>query len=191
MAIGRSQPVSLKEHAPGGQIVLKPPSWADFEAWHQIRQQSRDFLTQWEPAWHVSHLTRPAYKNRLAAYTRMINNGTGYPFHIFRLTEGDLIGACHLSHVQRGAAQSAQIGYWLGEAYAKKGFARAAVRALVRHSFDTLGLHRLEAAVQPDNDNSIRLLKALGFQKEGTARAYLKINDAWRDHDIYSLLSSD
>ena len=93
--------------------------------------------------------------------------------------------------VRRHVAQSAQIGYWLGEEHSGKGFARAAVRATTKFCFENLGLHRVEAAVQPDNERSIRLLEAIGFQHEGRARGALKINGVWQDHEIYALLSSD
>jgi len=52
-------------------------------------------------------------------------------------------------------------------------------------------LHRIEAGVQADNAASIKVLNAMGYQREGTARGYLKINNKWQDHDIYAKLSSD
>jgi ribosomal-protein-alanine N-acetyltransferase len=121
----------------------------------------------------------------------MVAAGEGYPFHIFRASDNRLIGACNIMQVRRTVAQSAQLGYWVGERYARQGFARAAVRASVQFCFDELGLHRIEAAVRPENVPSISLLEAVGFTYEGVAREYLKIDGAWRDHAIYARLVSD
>jgi len=121
----------------------------------------------------------------------MAEKGTGYPFHVFGGADMRLVGACNITKIQPAPAQSCSLGYWIGEEHARQGFARAAVRAALKFCFDDLGLHRVEAAVQASNDRSVALLKASGFTHEGTARAYLKINGRWRDHDIYGRLSSD
>ena len=79
----------------------------------------------------------------------------------------------------------------MGQHYARQGFARASVATACKFCFETLGLHRVEAAVQADNTASIKLLAAVGFKPEGTARDFLKIDGKWRDHEIYAKLSSD
>lgn len=191
MVLGRKPVKTLLEQAPGGRVELRQPRWADFEDWAGLRRRSKDFLSPWEPDWSEAHLNRNSYKARLASYNRMIEQGTGYPFHIFAGTDLRLVGACNITQVQKAPAQSAKLGYWIGEEFARQGYARAAVRASLKFCYDDLGLHRVEAAVQGDNLPSKNLLWEMGFTFEGTARAFLKINGAWRDHDIYSRLSSD
>jgi len=191
MVLGRKTIKILKEQAPVGRIELRLPKWADFEQWAAIRRRNRSFLEPWEPEWSEAHLTRTSFKLRLASYHRMAEQGTGYPFHIFAGVDLRLVGACNITQVQKAPALSAQLGYWIGEEFARQGFARAAIRAALKFTFEDLGLHRIEAAVQASNEPSVSLLKALGFVHEGTARSYLKINGDWRDHDIYSRLSSD
>lgn len=181
----------LYEQARGGGINLRHPSWAEYDAWADLRRENQNHLKPWEPEWDPKHLTRPSYRARLTRFKKMVSNGNGYPFHIFNAGTGDFMGACNVMEIRRHVAQSAQIGYWLGERYARHGFARASVRAVSKFCFENLGLHRVEAAVQPDNARSIKLLEAVGFQKEGRARDYLKINGSWQDHDIYAYLSSD
>jgi len=65
-----------------------------------------------------------------------------------------------------------------------------AVRTLIAYAFDTLRLHRVEAACQPDNAASRRVLEKAGFTQEGMARAYLKINGAWRDHVLFGIINA-
>ncbi len=180
----------LTGNAAGGSVILRHPRWADFEDWVELRRENRTFLTPWEPLWNEKHLTRASYRARLSCFKKMTSNGEAFPFHIFRSEGNRLIGACSLTHIDR-IAQSVKLGYWIGEDYNRQGFARASVGAACRFSFEILGLHRVEAAVKPDNEASIRVLDALGFSHEGCARGYLKINGVWADHDIYAKLSSD
>jgi ribosomal-protein-alanine N-acetyltransferase len=96
-----------------------------------------------------------------------------------------------LGGIRRGVAQAATLGYWMGAPHAGKGRMTRAVAAVVRFGFDSLRLHRIEAACIPDNAPSIALLERNGFEREGFARAYLKINDAWRDHILLALLEGE
>ncbi len=191
MVLGRKTVKVLIEQAPGGRVELRLPRWADFEDWAELRRRNKDFLSPWEPEWSDAHLTRNSFKVRLASYNRMAEQGTGFPFHIFAGADLRLVGACNITQVQKAPALSAHLGYWIGEEYARQGFARAAVRAALKFCYDDMGLHRVVAAVQASNDPSINLLAALGFVHEGTARSYLKIAGRWQDHEIFSRLSSD
>ncbi len=185
------QQTVLFGHASGGTVHLRHPRWADFEDWVTLRRDNRDYLSPWEPKWNETHLNRNSYKAKLSRFKKMISGHTAYPFHIFRADDDRLIGACNITHVERNVAQSAKLGYWVGERYARQGFARASVSAATRFCFEQLGLHRIEAAVQADNLPSIKVLEASGFCREGMARGYLKINGVWQDHIIYALLSGD
>jgi len=174
-----------------GSVILRHPRWADFDNWAALRQENKDYLTPWEPEWDAKHLSRLSYRSRLARFKKMVSNGTAYPFHIFRASDDRLIGACNITHIERGVTQSAKLGYWVGEHYARQGFARASVMTACRFCFESLGLHRVEAAVKSDNAASIKVLDNVGFQREGTARGYLKVDGHWQDHVIYAKLSSD
>jgi ribosomal-protein-alanine N-acetyltransferase len=175
----------------GEKVVLRAPQLSDYAEWAELRFKSRRFLAPWEPVWPADELTRMGYRRRLKRYQREIREGLGYPFFIFAENEGLLVGGLTLSHVQRGVTQSASLGYWMGEPYIRRGFMTDAVRAAVGFSFDTLRLHRLEAACLPHNAASIRLLEKTGFAKEGYARSYLCIDGRWQDHLLYAIVSGD
>lgn len=179
----------LNAKAAGGAIRLVHPRWADFDAWATLRRENADYLKPWEPTVSDLGLNRVAYRGRLSRLKKLVQQDRAYPFHIFR--GENLVGACNITHIERSTSQSAKLGYWIGESFAGRGFARASVQAASDFCFTTLGLHRLEAAVQSDNAASIKVLKASGFTYEGQARGYLKINGVWRDHDIYARLSGD
>jgi hypothetical protein len=63
--------------------------------------------------------------------------------------------------------------------------------ALVDHAFEDRGLHRVAANIIPHNNRSIALVRALGFTREGVLRGLIEIDGAWRDHECWSVLSTE
>ena len=173
----------------GDRVRLRPHRSADFVEWSSLREASRDFLQPWEPTWPADDLTRSAYRRRLAAYANDMDRGVAYPFLIFRRDDGVLLGGITLSNIRRGVAQMGSIGYWMGEAHARRGYTMDAVRTVTEFCFDRLRLHRVEAACIPTNDASRGVLRKAGFVEEGRAQAYLRIDGRWRDHLLFGLVS--
>ena len=192
MAFFRS--VSFSEVVPavtGKGVFLRMPAASDFPEWAALREQSRDFLTPWEPIWPPDDLTRTAFRRRLRRYAEDQRADSAYAFLIFRSRDNVLIGGLTLANIRRGVAQAGSIGYWVGRPYAQQGYMTAAMRALLPFCFGNLRLHRLEAACIPTNTPSIGLLEKTGFQREGYARGYLCINGAWQDHLLFARLKTD
>jgi ribosomal-protein-alanine N-acetyltransferase len=173
----------------GAGVRLRPHKAGDFAEWASLRAASRAFLQPWEPTWPSDDLTRTAFRRRLTAYAHDIERGVAYPFLVFRQTDGAMVGGITLSNIRRGVAQMGSIGYWVGAPFARQGHTLAAVDAVTTFCFHKLGLHRVEAACIPSNDASRGVLRRAGFQQEGLARAYLRINGAWRDHLLFGLVS--
>jgi [ribosomal protein S5]-alanine N-acetyltransferase len=175
----------------GEELFLRYPEMADYRQWAKLREESKDFLTPWEPVWAPDELSRAAFRRRLRRYTREIRSDIAYPFLVFRSSDRALIGGCTISNVRRGVTQSAALGYWIGRAYARQGRMFAALRALIPFAFGPLGLHRIEAACIPENEASRNLLRKLGFREEGRALRYLQINGEWRDHLLFGFLGDE
>ncbi|MBY0612918.1 MAG: GNAT family N-acetyltransferase [Beijerinckiaceae bacterium] len=175
----------------GPTLLLRTPEMGDYEEWASLRAASRAFLAPWEPVWAVDELTRGSFRLRIKRLHKDIEEDEAYPFFIFRMSDNRLVGGLTLSNLRRGAAQMASLGYWMGEAYAGKGYMSAAVRLTTAFAFAKLDLRRIEAACLPQNTVSIRLLEATGFKREGYARQYLNIAGQWSDHLLYALLQSD
>lgn len=111
---------------------------------------------------------------------------------LLRLRETDeLVGVANLSEIVRGLFRSAYLGYYGSVLHSGQGLMREGVGLLLRHAFQTLKLHRIEANIQPGNTSSVRLVRALGFRKEGFSPKYLKIGGKWRDHERWALLVED
>ncbi len=173
------------------RVVLRTPQMSDYAAWAELRAASREFLTPWEPLWANDELSRASFRRRVRHYLRDLREDVGYALFVFSAASGALVGGLTLCNVRRGVTQSCTLGYWVGAKFARQGYMTAAVRAVIPFVFDSLELHRLEAACLPTNTASIKLLEKTGFQREGLARRYLKINGVWQDHLLYALLDTD
>jgi len=173
----------------GEGVRLRPYRAADFPEWAGLREGSRAFLQPWEPTWPSDDLTRAAFRRRLAAYAQDQDRGEAYAFLIFEADTNAMAGGITLRHIRRGVAQMGSIGYWVGQPFIRRGHAVAAARAVLGFAFGRLGLHRIEAACIPDNMASRGVLTKAGFEQEGYAKAYLKIDGRWRDHLLFAKLA--
>ena len=81
----------------------------------------------------------------------------------------------------------ATIGYWVSERFAGKGLTPTAVALASDHCYFTVGLHRIEICIRPENEPSLRVVEKLGFRYEGLRRRYIHINGDWRDHFCFAL----
>lgn len=167
----------------GHGVSLRFPVMEDHAQWAKLREQSRSFLVPWEPVWLDDELTAASFRQRIRRYRELSGEDLCYPYFIFR--DEELLGAVTLSNVRRGVAQTATLGYWIGEPHAHKGYMSKALALLLPHAHSVLNLHRVEAACLPRNTASIRLLEGAGFEREGQARAYLKIAGRWEDHFLF------
>jgi ribosomal-protein-alanine N-acetyltransferase len=192
MAFFRS--VSLTETGPavaGHGVLLRAPLMSDHAEWAELREDSRDFLVPWEPIWPADDLTRTAFRRRLKRYAEDQRADLAYAFLVFRSSDNALVGGLTVANIRRGVAQAGSLGYWIGKKFARQGLMTAAVRVLIPLAFDSLRLHRLEAACIPNNVASVRLLEKTGFRREGYAREYLCINGVWADHLLFAQLRDD
>lgn len=174
------------------RLTLRFPRMEDYGQWSSVRHQSKAFLVPWEASWPSDDLSRSAFAQRLKHYRGNVRKDNAYPLLIFKANDShELVGGVTVSNVRRGIAQTAQLGYWIGQPYANQGYMSEAVRAVADFCFDQLGLHRLEAACLIKNAPSARVLEKCGFLREGIARQYLKINGQWQDHLLFALLRDD
>jgi len=175
----------------GGELMLRAPSLNDYAEWAELRAISREHLRPWEPEWSRDELSRASFRRRIRFYQKDLREEQGYAFFIIHAPSQSLIGGLTLSNIRRGVTQAASIGYWIGLPFVRQGHMTRAVRLAAGFVFDSLRLHRLEAACLPNNGGSIAVLERNGFQREGLARKYLKINGKWQDHVLLGLLDED
>lgn len=173
----------------GFRVMVRPPREEDWSAWAQLRGANRDYLKPYEPRWAENCLTRDFFARRLRRQANDWLGDRAYSFLIFSREDDALIGGINLNHVCRGAAQHAQMGYWLAEEHQGLGYMSEAARLVIKYAFQTLKLKRINASCLPDNERSVGLLQRLGFEEEGFAKAYLQIDGQWQDHRLFGLNS--
>jgi ribosomal-protein-alanine N-acetyltransferase len=104
---------------------------------------------------------------------------------------GQICGVINLSEIVRGSFQSAYMGYYALSPHAGKGYMSAGIELVLARAFGELGLHRLEANIQPKNKRSIALVQRAGFRLEGVSPRYLRIAGRWRDHERWAITAED
>ncbi len=111
-------------------------------------------------------------------------------FSYLILTQGpraQLVGVVNLNNVIWGNFANAFLGYYVSLDFAGQGYMTQGMKMVIREAFDKLNLHRLEANIQPGNHDSIKLVRNLGFKKEGFSPEYLYIGGKWQDHERWAL----
>ena len=171
----------------GRRVMLRPLTPHDFPAWHHVRRVNESWLVPWEPRRPPSQLdptlNRDAFVTRCAARDRDAASGVAYGFGVF--VDDDFAGEVNLNSVQRGAMQSATIGYWIDQARAGQSLIAEGVVVVAQFAFEQLDLHRVEICIVPRNRNSRRVMEKLAIREEGVAQRFLEINGVWEDHVRY------
>ncbi len=174
------------------RLILRPLEPSDYEAWYagfanRLPQQSQYdegqiCLEDYDRDWFVDLCDRHQTQ-ALSDYV--------YIFGVFSKQTSQHLGFVDLSTIQREEKQWANLGYSIHNQYWRQGFGKESVQALLRAGFETLGYHRIEAAINLDNHFSIALAQSVGLAKECIRREFYYENGQWVDHVIYVALASD
>ena len=173
------------------RLYLRAPAQTDYRQWSELRHASKEFLTPWEPTWSPDHLSRKSFSNRVYWSQKNINGGTAIPLFMFRREDDKFVGAITLDNIRHGPAQTGNMGYWIGQPYARHGYMTEDLLAMVHYAFSTMDISRVESACLPENVASRGVLEKCGYKYEGVAQAYIQINGRWRTHVLYAALRAD
>jgi [ribosomal protein S5]-alanine N-acetyltransferase len=163
----------------GRRVFLCAPSARHRDEFLALMKKSRAALHPW--------VAPPASRAEFSAYLRRARRRTERAFLVCRREDRAIAGVINVSQIFYGNFRSAYLGYYAGAPFMGAGYMREGLLLVLRHAFDTLGLHRLEANIQPANRASIRLVKRIGFRREGFSPRYLKILGRWRDHERWAI----
>lgn len=164
-------------------VLLRPPATEDREQFLASVRESRTLHRAWihppdSPEFFDRYLERFArddHESRLLIHKE----------------SGGLVGVINLNNIIRGYFQNAFLGFYAFQRFSGQGLMAAGLRFVAQESFGPLGLHRLEANIQPTNHRSLALVERAGFQKEGYSPRYLQIAGKWCDHERWALLKAD
>jgi ribosomal-protein-alanine N-acetyltransferase len=164
-------------------ITLERPKLRHADEFLRAVRRSREL--------HRGLVSPPRDLDQYRDYVRGLRKASRESFLVLSDDGGGIAGVVNVSEIVRGPFRSAYLGYYAFVPLAGRGFMREGLRQTIRHCFSELGLHRLEANVQPDNHRSIELVKSLGFRLEGYSPEYLKICGRWADHERWAILAKE
>ncbi len=156
---------------------------------HDYVCRNRHHLAPWEPARDEAYYTLDKARERLLSNQKQIEAGLASLFAVIHNQQ--MVGICHFSNIVRGAFQACHLGYAIDQRLQGHGYMQEALQLGIGYMFAEKGLHRIMANYLPENQRSGKLLQKLGFEREGYARDYLKINGVWRDHILTALIAPD
>ncbi|WP_206957047.1 GNAT family N-acetyltransferase [Trinickia acidisoli] len=171
------------------RLTLEPVS-VDF-AYQLLDFQldNRTHLRPWEPLRRTDFFTLDAMTARTRTMADSIAAGSALHWLMFERGRDAVIGECNFTSIVRGPFLACHLGYAIDHRREGQGLMREALTASIEYVFERIGLHRIMASYRPENLRSERLLNVLGFEREGFARAYLKINGVWADHVLTALIN--
>ncbi len=162
-------------------VVIARITWADASDVIEMNNASRELHEPWMfpcksqeefDGWFGRLLTGP----NAALVARVRSNG-------------QIVGVIELTQIVWGLFRSAYLSFYSNAATAGSGAMTEAGRLSIKHAFDDLKLHRIEANIQPNNNRSLAFVKSLGFEREGFSPQYLNIGGNWRDHERWAIIS--
>ncbi|WP_439467465.1 GNAT family N-acetyltransferase [Roseateles sp. NT4] len=160
--------------------MIRPVTAADEAAFVRAAKGSRKLHRPW--------VQPPCDADAFARYLARFDASAHHGFIVE--ADGELAGAIHLTNIIMGAFRSGYLGYYAFAGFEGRGWMAKGLDAVVKHAFRNLGLHRVEANIQPGNAASIALVKRCGFQLEGYSPKYLKIGGRWCDHERWARIKS-
>src|SRR5690606_28236780 len=125
--------------------------------------------------------------DEISWYKSIFEKRTGIRWGITLKNQGEVIGSCGFLNLVSQHYRS-KIGVELSREHWRKGIASEAFEAVIRHGFEQMNLHRIEALIEPPNIPSQKLAERHGFIREGLLRSYEYTCGKFDDLYIYALL---
>lgn len=171
----------LSDPAVDYRVRLSRPMVEDGREFIRVMANSRGLHHPWVLA--------PGDAASWRRYLERLQRDNEDSFLVRRISDNALCGVVNLNIITYEALCSAYLSYYAAADMAARGYMKEGLQLLIAHAFGEMGLHRLEANIQPDNLRSIRLVESLGFQCEGYSPRLLKVGGKWRDHERWALLA--
>ena len=171
------------------RLVLRPPRTGDVTEIRRLLRANHEHLKPWNPALSagedpssITEVSKTVLRQR-----RDWKHGAGFVLMVAERERPErFIGKIALNGVMRGAMYGAYLGYWMAADHQGRGLVTEAISAVLDFAFGLAGLHRIQAAIMPRNERSLRVIEKLQFRREGYAERYLQIAGKWEDHVLFA-----
>ena len=183
-------PLRLEGVTPQGTpVILRPLGLDDGPAFQAVRRANIAWLEPWDATSPDPDAPTRSFADLVMQYDADAAAGRALPFAIE--VEGRLVGQMTIGSIVLGSFRSCFAGYWVSRAVAGRMVTPTALALAADHAVGTLGLHRIEVNIRPENTASLAVVRKLGFRAEGLRPHYLHIAGAWRDHLSFALTTED
>ena len=164
------------------RCLIRLAELADAPKLLRYRADNREHFMSWEPSREANYYTLEQCEQSIVEGREAAQLDRGYPFVAFSRDGQGIIASFTLTNVVRGPFQACLLGYGVAARWQGQGLMAEVLEAGLTLAFGQLDLHRVMANYLPRNERSARVLARLGFEREGYARAYLRIAGQWEDH---------
>jgi ribosomal-protein-alanine N-acetyltransferase len=161
------------------RVAIAHPTLADGDDFCAAMRASRALHRPW--------IAMPEDSEAYAAYVRRFEGERAVGYLARRTDTGAVVGFANVSEIIRGKLNAAFLGYGGVAGQTGQGFMREALELVVADALGSVGLHRIEANIQPANTASIALAASVGFEREGFSPRYLIVDGAYRDHERWAI----
>lgn len=169
-------------------LALLTPDNAGLLAAYRVK--NRIHLAPWEPAPDASQPSlRDSFQQAAQASVQAHRDGSALRFIAISRSTQCMVASCSFTNIVRDSFQACYLGYSVDRDCQGQGLMYEVAQTAINYMFDSIGLHRIMANHMPANLRSEKLLRRLGFEREGYARAYLKIAGQWEDMVLNALLN--
>ena len=177
------EPGLAQTGAMSADVRVSAPGTGDADEFIAAVQASRALQEPW--------VFPPDTPERFNAYLERAARDDQASYLIRHADCGELVGFATISNIVRGVLRSGYLGYGAFASHAGRGLMTAGLSAVLDSAFTDVGLHRVEANIQPPNAPSLALARRIGFRQEGFSPRYLFIDGDWRDHERWALLADE
>lgn len=182
----------LKKTYKTNRLFLVQPNSSMAEEIVDFYMRNKDFFKEFDPQRPEVFYKVNTHKNIIKKELEDVKQKRMLKFWIYKIEDKNrIIGMINFSNIVLGSFLSSTVGYKLDELEQHKGYMTEALKAAVIIVFKELKLHRVEANIMPHNKPSLELAKRLGFEYEGLAKKYLKINGKWEDHVHMTIVNDE
>jgi [ribosomal protein S5]-alanine N-acetyltransferase len=173
------------------RLLLRAPDPGLAQAVAEYFARNRGHFSPWDPPLAAGHGQPAFHAASLAEQGSLFDAGTGWVWWLSPRDAPEMvIGSVNLSNIVRGSFHSCNLGYGIDALHQGSGLMTEALAAAIDAAFSPdANLHRIQAAVRPENARSIAVVQRLGFRDEGLARDYLFNGGQWRDHRIFARIN--
>lgn len=164
---------------------------ADYSAWKTAHMNQKDPVNKWDRAHRKEDLSKSAFNKLLKSQKENRLSEKNITYGIFLKKTGEFCGYVMAMDVIRGITQSAYLGYTLLNQFWGQGIAYYALQKFFVIAFKELGLHRLQAGIEPHNKRSLKLARKLNMRREGVSKSIVFLRGEWQDLVQFAITSED